>query len=393
MYQPPQAEGASDSYRLFQESLANSYNLESVDLASGDVPDRVDVLLVVAPRNMTERERLAVDQYLMRGGAVVALAGNALLNIAPGSQSLEIKKVENGLGEMLAHYGISVGDAMVADLRNEPFPIPVSRDVGGFMVDEIQQMDYPFFVDVRPDGMDRSNPLVASLAAVTMNWASPLEVDQAKNESRKVSILLRSSPESWLYNGSSIQPDFDRYPELGFAVDPSQESRPLAVAAQGVFPSYFADRPDPRQEKVEDGDVLEEDTASGAEESPSGPAVPPLPILPRSSEAARLVVVGSAEFVNDLILTMSSAMGQDRYLNSLEFLHNAIDWCTEDEGLLAIRSRGAHSRLLNPMTRGQQIFIEWLNYTLALAALVVVSIYGYLRGKHEASMELDQVSS
>jgi len=395
MYQAPQAEAGADSYRIFQEALANIYNLETVNLATGDVPDRLDVLLVVAPHDMTDRERLAVDQYLMRGGAVVALAGNALLNIAPGSQSLEIKKAENGLAEMLAHYGITVGDGLVADLQNEPFPIPVSRDVGGFMVDEIQQMAYPFFVDVRPDGMDRTNPMVASLAAVTMNWASPLEIDPDRNKGRQVSVLLRSSRYSWLYEGSSIQPDFDRYPDLGFPVDPSRESRPLAIAVQGVLPSYFADRPDPRQEKAKDDGDPEEGRPEviGAEEKPKGPAVPPLPILGQSSESARLVVVGSAEFVNDLILTMGRSMGQDRYLNSLEFLQNAIDWCTEDEGLLAIRSRGAHARLLKPMSRGQQIFFEWLNYGLALAALVALSIYGSWRRKHEAPMALDQVAS
>ncbi len=376
MYQPTQSEAAVDSYRLFQEVLANSYNVEHVELASGDAPGQMDVLLVVAPHNMSDRERLAVDQYLMRGGAVVALAGNALLDIVPGSQTLEIKKAEDGMAEMLAHYGITVGNTLVADPRNEPFPIPISRDVGGFMVEEIQQMAYPFFVDVRPDAMDRSNPMVANLAAVTMNWASPLEIDQAKNRGREVSILLRSSPASWLHEGASIQPDFDSFPELGFPVAAERASRPLAVAVQGVFPSYFAERPDPRQEKAKDAHGL-----------------PPLPILGHSAETARLVVVGSAEFLNDLILTMSRSMGQDRYLNSLEFLQNAIDWCIEDEGLLAIRSRGAHARLLKPMSRGQQLFIEWLNYGLALSALVVVRVYGSWRRKNEAPMELDQVSS
>jgi ABC-2 type transport system permease protein len=386
MYQPQQP--PTDSYRLFQEVLRENYNLEKVDLTDGSAPGHLDVLLVVAPHNMTDLERLAVDQYLMRGGSVVALASATLLNISPQSQGLEAKKATDGLADLLDHYGVTVGDGLVGDLQNEPFPIPVTRDIGGFMVQEIQQMDYPFFVDVRSDGMDRDNPMVAALPAVTMNWASPLEIDPVKNEARRVSILLRSSADSWLYEGTSIQPDFQRYPELGFAMGPSPESSPLAVAVQGVFSSFFADRPDPRQEAKKNNAELVEGESLESEDPDTKNDVPPRPILKNSSDAARLIVVGSAEFVNDLILNMSRSLGGDRFLNSLEFLQNTIDWCTEDEGLLAIRSRGAHARLLRPLSRTEQTFFEWLNYGLALVALVGLSIYGSLRRRNEEPMEL-----
>jgi len=389
MYQPGAA--PPDNYRLFQEMLRENYNLEEVELAEGRVPGNLDVLLLVAPHEMTDLERLAVDQYLMRGGSVVALAGNYLLDITPYSQNMEAKKAEAGIAELLAHYGVTVEDALVADLRNEPFPIPVTRDLGGFQVQEIQYMDYPFFVDVRPDYMDRNNPIVANLPAVTMNWASPLTIDQQKNQGRKSWVLLSSSPDSWLRESTVIQPDFDRYPRLGFEMEEPRRSRPLAVALQGSFASYFADRPDPRQTPGENGEVLEDDAAADktAGEQPAVAMVPPPPVLKKSPDTARLVVVGSAEFVNDLILNMSRNMGQDRFLNSLEFLQNAIDWSTEDEGLLTIRSRGAHARLLNPMTHRQQTLWEWLNYGLAIAGLAAVSVYGYWRRKNEVPMELD----
>ena len=47
------------------------------------------------------------------------------------------------------------------------------------IVTEIQALDYPFFIDVRPNGLDTDNPVVNSLPLATMSWASPVTVDEA----------------------------------------------------------------------------------------------------------------------------------------------------------------------------------------------------------------------
>jgi len=114
----------------------------------------------------------------------------------------------------------------------------------------------------------------------------------------------------------------------------------------------------------------------------------PLSTVESSPESARLIVVGSAEFLNDLVMNVSRSSGQDRFLNSLEFFQNTVDWSVEDEDLLTIRSRGAHARLLSPTTRDRQSFLEWLNYSGALLALVAVTALGAFRRRREAPMEL-----
>ncbi len=383
MYQPQAP--ATDNYQLFQTMLRENYNLESIDLSEGRAPGHLDVLLVVAPHDMSDLERFALDQYLMRGGSVVVLTSSHLLDISPYSQNLEAKKTENGIADLLAHYGVTVEESLVMDLQNEPFPIPVSRDLGGFVVQEIQHMAYPFFVDVRKEGMDDDNPITANLPAITMNWASPLEVDHDKLSQSKISTLLHSSSNSWSYLGASIQPDFDQFPQLGFPTDDAMAKRPLALTIQGGFTSFFADKPDPRQQTNDNGEPLEQVENKDDQET----QIPPLPVIKTSPDSTRLVVVGSAEFVNDMILSMSRNMGQDRFLNSLQFLQNTIDWSTEDEGLLTIRSRGSHARLLSPMTRSKQTFWEWLNYGIALVSLIIISFLGLYRRKREEPMELE----
>ena len=386
----------ADSYQLIRRVLSENYNLKEVDLSSGRVPGNVDVLLLIAPQDMDDLDRFAVDQHLMRGNSVVAMSGNYVLDLTPYSESLKIKKTTSGINEIFAHYGITIEDGLVMDKQNEPFPIPVSRDLGGIVIQEIRRMDYPFFVDVRSDGMDQENPVVSGLSAVTMNWVSPLVIDPKKNEGRKLITLLKSSPNSWIHTGTDIEPDFNRYAS-GFPDGDSLSGRTLAVSIQGSFQSFFDGKPDPRlvkdEEDIKEADdeisELEDADLEAEEESEEEQDLPPEPVITKSPQSARMVIAGSSEYLNDTVISISQSLGEDRFLNGLEFLQNAIDWSVEDEELLLIRSRGSHARLLYPMTRHEQTFWEWLNYGIALFALLIITAYGILSRKQEQPMGLE----
>ena len=379
-------------YQMIQRTLPENYNLQKVDLSKGRVPGDIDVLLLVAPQSMTNMERFAIDQYLMKGGAVVALAGKYLLDLNPYSKALKVKEAKNGIDDLLNYYGIKVGKSLVMDEQNEPFPIPVTRNLGGFRVQEIKRLNYPFFVDIRANGMAKKSPIVASLPAITLNWASPLTLDTKKNKARKLVKLLSSSPNTWLQNSTNVQPDMRRYPDSGFAPGQNMKSELLAVSEQGVFNSYFADRPDPRQ-IARQKEAKAAEAAKGKKDDKTAKSekidLPTEPVIKKSPESARLVVVACSEFINDTVIQISRSTSEDRFLNNINFLQNSVDWAVEDEDLLNIRSRGTQARLLMPLTHKQQTFWEWLNYVIALLALVFISLYGGLRRRKEKPMILE----
>ena len=82
------------SYQLVREQLSQEYTLQSVDLTTGQVPFEVDALVVIAPQNMTELEKFAIDQYLMRGGAVIIAATQNTLDSDPYQGYLTMNPVE-----------------------------------------------------------------------------------------------------------------------------------------------------------------------------------------------------------------------------------------------------------------------------------------------------------
>ena len=100
------------------------------------------------------------------------------------------------------------------------------------------------------------------------------------------------------------------------------------------------------------------------------------------------MVIGSAEFLNDIVFDLSSSLSFDRYLNSLQLAQNSVDWSVEDLDLLTIRSRGTASRVLNPLTEREQVGWEVANYIVALLALIGIGWVWRQQQRSEEPIEL-----
>jgi ABC-2 type transport system permease protein len=379
----PYGQGMVQPLSTWQQArsfLSQSYSVVPIDLSTGRVPGEVDVLVVIAPQDLGDSELFSIDQYLMRGGAVVFATGSYMLSPQQFGGGIMMQTVEGGVQDLLASYGIEIEEAFVLDPRNEPFPRQRQRQVGNTSVIELEQVNYPFFVDVRQDSMAQDSPIVANLPAITVHWASPVRAQESTDQERSVTVLLESTEESWLRSDLNVDPDTLAYPQYGFPVEGEQMAHPLAVSVRGSFESYFGDRPSPFEEGAE-ADVP---SAPGpGQATPETPGQPVLGTIESSPQSARLVVVGSSEFLNDAVLGLSQSLSPERYLNNLSFLLNAVDWSVEDEELLTIRTRGTQARLLRDLTREQQSFWEGLNYAVALLGLIAIGVVWNVRQREE----------
>jgi ABC-2 type transport system permease protein len=370
-YQPPQPQR---DYQLIGELLGSELELREVDLGEG-VPMGLDVLLVGKPGALSEAERFALDQYLMRGGAVVAMAGRYA--VSADQAGLNAAEQDDGLLELLAHWGVEVGEGLVMDPTNAAFPLPVEKSVGGYRVRSVEYLDYPFFADIRPDGFARGHAALAGLPNVTAPWASPLRADEPPDGVR-TEALLRTSDESWVQRSSAILPDFEAYPQTGFGREGEPAAQVVAVAAQGSFPSFFADKPDPTWEVEAPGGEEGVPDRSGR-------------TLDRSLPDARLVVLGSAEFGSDLMISLGQQLGGEVHRSNMMLLFNLIDWCTEDSDLLEIRSAGSMARTLRPVGELEKLVIEALDAFLMLLGLLALALLPRLARSRARSL-LEEVS-
>ena len=404
----PQRIPPPQNFNRVKQSLAERYKLADVDLDSGRVADDVDVLLVAGPDKLGDQAQYAIDQFLMRGGTTIMLAGRYRLRL---DRDLSLNEVDTGLDALLATYGVDVPAKLVLDEQAETFAIPEGNS------NRVRQISYPFFVHVKKSGMAKSHVAATGLSAVIMQYASPILAAAAADESDEKSaadadetggdnldvdreVLLESSKDAWLSATTTILPDFDKHPTRGFpgpaadtasdpddgksasetaddAADETPAPYPLAVALTGTFPSHFRKRGAPAK--------------SGAEGAPAAARTADRTIK-RSPPDTRLVVVGSSAFVSDEGVQLAQLAGTRQSRNNPVLIENLIDWAVADVDLLNIRSRGAYTRTLE-IASDEHGKWEWINYGMVIIALLGVAGVNLLRRRTLIPIELSKRTS
>ncbi|TLM77322.1 Gldg family protein [Microbulbifer harenosus] len=369
-----QGMGGGARFSQLETLLGAELNVEREDLSDGRVSGNADILMLLAPRNLSEKALYAVDQFLMQGGTVIAATSPYSANLS--NRSLSLNRVNSGLESWLDHMGLKVDNKLVLDPQNSAFPVPVTRNVGGFQLQELRMLDYPYFIDVRGDGLNADNPITGSLPQATLSWASPIRVDEEKSAARTITPLLHSSQDSWLSSSTSVMPRYVDGQISAFTPEGERASQLLGVVSAGRFDSYFADKPSPLAQQSEEVTEDKEEAATDATELDNLPSQ-----ISRSPESARIILFASNDFLRDQVVRMSGAATGGDYLNTLQLAANSVDWSLEDAGLLGIRARGHFNRTLPPMEQDSRLFWETLNYIAALLALGIVALIQTLRSR------------
>jgi len=356
---PPQPE-----YRELQRSLDPDFTVTRTALTDGFVPGGVDGLLLARAANLHDKQMFAIDQFLMRGGSVIVLAGAYDATVEAGG--VAVTKTDKDLTALLETWGVKITPGFVLDEQNARFPVPIQEKRGQFTIQRIHYMDYPFFVDIRRSGFSRTHSALSGLQNVVMNWGSEIDLTEV-GEDVEAEILLQSSDRSWTLKTKDVLPK-----TLSDAVDAFPRgndlaARPMAATLAGRFPSYFADRPSPlftAGDEAETADT-EDDEAVGDRTGRT---------IKQSNAEARLVVVGSSAFASDVVQGLGSQIGASGaiYRGNFQLVRNLIDWALADTDLLQIRGSGAFARTLMPLSESEKTRWELTNYLVVLIALAIV---------------------
>jgi ABC-2 type transport system permease protein len=387
-YMQQQGMPAGNEFTQLQSFLTSDFDVVTDQLDDGLVPADGDLVIVADPDGLNEKQVFALDQFLMKGGTVVVASG--AFAVQPSPTGITAVPRDSGIQDWLRHYGVEIGAGFVMDRQNSAFPVPVTRQAGGFTFQDLVMLDYPYFIDVRGAGLNEASPINAGLPQITLSWASPLTVSAA--DGVQVTSLLSSSRESWVSTDTNVMPRFDEQGLSAFVPTGEMGTQTLAVALQGRFQSYFAGQDSPLIAAALEEAAAESETADDASQAQAGeePADDGLgvvsSVIERSPESARLLVFGSNDFLADQTLRMIGSADGTLYGNSVQMIANVVDWALEDQSLIGIRSRGNFNRTLPGMDTAQQSFIEYLNYGLALAGVGLVLLVFRSRKSRKAQL-------
>jgi ABC-type uncharacterized transport system involved in gliding motility auxiliary subunit len=134
--QPPRGNGW-DVLRGM-DSVTRRYDFQSYKDAEGTlVPDDVDTLFLFRPKDLTDRQKYVIDQFLMRGGTLVVFADVADYAIGPKRTfvsmqfALDDKQSELKFRDQLRCYGVDLKEQIVADIdRNATSPLRADETFG-----------------------------------------------------------------------------------------------------------------------------------------------------------------------------------------------------------------------------------------------------------------------
>ncbi|MGA0058211.1 MAG: Gldg family protein [Planctomycetota bacterium] len=349
--------------------LTDRYEFVPFDVLVGDlIPEDIGTLVLLRPRDLVDRAKFVIDQFLMRGGQLVVFADTDDVSLGQG-RTLQTQQVpwdapDSTLGfvDQLAGYGVVVRYRMLVDWLSTPVPFgaPVSVQVGGQVVPTVQPLQlYPYwFMPTATDWAERAEGLARredgsiddSLAASYRErfrpgvepelakgltppaffWPCGLDLAEVLPDGVSGDVLMRSSPRTVLQTPPrTLDPvgrDARRYQATynRFATDLAQliQSEPpqqhaLLVDLRGKFRSAFAGRAIPRApgsvDPVEDADPLEGPVGTSPAEAAEqvGPSLPSGGSEASTASAEPTALVDAAEGARLVVVADATFLRDD----------------------------------------------------------------------------------
>lgn len=349
---PPnmQAPPPPPDFRYIEQLLGQNFQVERTQLTEGYVKEDIDVVIVGKIGEMTDKQKYALDQFLMRGGSIIAFSG--AWRIEATNTGIEVAQEPRSLRDLLEVWGVAVDDAMVMADQVAPMPLPSERTLpNGIRLPEIRLVPYPFFPDLRGAELNEEHPALAGIVGLTMPWSSPVHATSDTLEDRKVEWLVKSTDNATQRSDGKIDPD-EMDPRDGpvWRPGPVAGEVTLALAVTGRFPSFFTDKANP---------TLTD--ASGPDSSGR--------TIKKSVADGRLVVVGSSEFTSDLLQAIAMNTQSEIHSGNVQLVQNVLDWSVEDTDLLSIRTASAYARTLRPTEESESRAVQIKTWVLTFVLL------------------------
>ena len=290
------------------------------DSIDAHILDGYQALLILAPQTaFTDAERFVIDQYIMRGGAVLwALNGVQLSEeILQKDGFTPIIPLDLGLTDLLFRYGVRITPALVQDVQCLPIPVNVSSDAEHPNFQPMPWTYAPLLLT------SQGSPITKDMGQVMSTFVSPIDAVGGEDGIEK-RILLATSTASRVtatpgeVNLSDMNPDMAEF---------KYQYVPVAVSLEGTFTSAYAHR------MVPEGVLTDE------------------PIRKTGVPTRQVVIASGSIVINELQKNQALPMGYDRYsgmqFSNRDMVVNAVLWLTDAEGLIALREKDIALRLLN----------------------------------------------
>ena len=329
----PMAGGGGTPPWFLPQMLERDYEIETIPVSTEDIPEDVDLLLVLHPKAITERSEYGIDQFVLRGGKLIAFLDpkfyfgqsaqpNPMMGAMGGSEPSTFNK-------LLGSWGLTFTDSKV--LADIAYKTRLQNNRGGVI-------EEPRVLSMNADAFSDDVPATGSLQNMLM-WEAGVFKGTPADGLSKVS-LVSSTENSQLVAPSQMFDDKDAE-KIMAAFSAEGETYDLAVMISGKFKTAF---PDGAPSAAPSEDDEEEEEVEGEEkEEEKAP-------LKESESENTVVLIGDVDMLHDqtYVRQMRNPFTGQPVQNITNtnpvLVQNLLEQMAGNENLIKIRSRTAAQR-------------------------------------------------
>lgn len=352
---------------IIMSQIREFFDVEMLDQTAKEIPERIDVLLVAKPTQLTPEAAYAIDQYALKGGKLLVMVDP----MAEAAQLELLQKQGNGNAEiekLLAGWGVGYdGKKVAADIRHAR-RVQFGRSGQGAVTDFVS------WLSLGKDSIDQAD--VLSQGIETLNLASSGFLTALPGATTRMTPILKTSSEAMEIKTEQVGMSADPVALLR-NYKPGGKALDLAVRLSGETKSAFPNgdpaatakaddkaktddktdetktdaKTDAKTDEAKPADATSPATAEAKPADDKAAATPPAPAPgPKHVASGRItaIVVADTDLLSDrLWVDRREMLGQQFLTPSASngaFLIGALENLTGSDDLIALRGRGIKER-------------------------------------------------
>jgi ABC-type uncharacterized transport system involved in gliding motility auxiliary subunit len=299
---------------IFLQELKQNYQIKEVPLTTEKIDDDISVLVVVHPKGITEGSQYAIDQFLMRGGKMVALLDPySYVEVQTAGQYAQ-GEFSSTLDKLLPAWGIEYSPSKVVVDPEYATQIQQQGDV----------VSDPTVLSVPDSGINKQDALGASLSDLLFPFVGAFI--ERPIEGLKGDVLIKSSKKAGLVETAILQGGNEAVRK---AWKSANTEYPIALRLTGKFKTAFpGGKPTAKPASTPGtnlGEPLKEAKADGV-----------------------VILIGDADFAYDAIAGRSQQIANQTFFQpsngNLNLIQSSVEQLAGDSNLIGIRSRSSGNR-------------------------------------------------
>jgi ABC-type uncharacterized transport system involved in gliding motility auxiliary subunit len=342
-----------DPYEALEQLLRyEKYDVRRVELTQGShLPEHVDTIVVVNPRDLSERQHWELERALHAGTSVLLAVQKYRWNYSVVRNAVSISKQDERpeVNPWLESYGITIDPAILMDVNHQSLTVRQSDNGLASLLGGGVTLNLPLHIVLAQTSMNQAVSITNHLSSLFYLWGSALTLqsDVLKQHQLESTVLLSTSTHAWTIPAdTTLTAENLRPPATG------GQQYPLAVLVRGQFPDTFAGKPRPPWPQT-----------------PQAPGMPPTPPEPEDAAVpelkpapGKLLVVGNAQMFHRSFLSEGN----------LDFFLNGVDALTLGDDIINVRSKKQIDRTISKPSAATRQF--WKFVTLGFVPLLIMAI-------------------